>query len=73
MLVGCTTTKVEYVTVPLPSFSPSIPERPELELVEEVLPPSAILNTLHLMTYAQELEAYGKAWREFYGSLTKSE
>ena len=71
LMVGCTSTKIEYVNAPLPEFSPSIPERPELAEVTSEMPVDAVLNTIKLMTYAQELEAYGEAWRTFYEELVE--
>ena len=62
LLFSCTT-KIEYVTQPLPDFNPAIPARPELKEND------IIGNTIKLMSYAEELELYGESWKNFYEKL----
>lgn len=62
-LSGCVT---EYISAPLPDFSPIRPERPVLEEVEEDVPIGAVINTVKLMEYSKQLEQYGDSWENFY-------
>lgn len=62
LLCSCIT-RVEYITQPLPDFNPTVPERPELKEND------IIGNTIKLMSYSEELEAYGEAWKNFYEKL----
>lgn len=62
-LSSCVT---EYVSVPLPDFSPIRPEAPVLETVEEDVPIGAIINTVKLMEYSKLLENYADSWENFY-------
>ena len=55
----------------LPSFSPVIPERPVLREMSDASE-DAEYNIRHLIIYANELEAYGQGWREFYENLAAS-
>lgn len=63
ILSSCVT---EYISAPLPDFSPMRPERPTLEEVEEDVPMGAVLNTVRLIDYAKQLEQYGDSWENFY-------
>lgn len=62
LLCSCIT-RVEYVMQPLPDFNPAIPAKPELKEND------IIGNTIKLMSYSEELEAYGEAWKNFYENL----
>lgn len=66
LLVGCTTT--EYVSIPVPEFSPERPERPTLETIPADAVVSVQINTnmVKLITYITQLEAYADSWEVFY-------
>lgn len=67
VLASCTTSR--YVQADLPDYEPAIPERPVLTITEDPVPEAVNENMALLMGYARELEAYGKAWRDFYEEL----
>ena len=68
-LISCET--VEYITPKLPAFNPVRPERPQLEEVNEDVPLGAIINTVRLMEYSQQLEVYSDSWETFYNNLAE--
>lgn len=66
MLSSCAT---RYITPPLPDFNPIRPERPQLEEVAEDVPVEAVMNTVRLIGYSEQLEQYCDSWENFYRSL----
>lgn len=66
LLSSCVT---EYISAPLPDFSPMRPVRPVLETVEEDVPMGAVLNTVRLVDYAKQLETYADSWEDFYSAI----
>lgn len=64
-----TACKTSYISPTLPSYEPIRPVRPSLEDVKEEVPIGAIRNTVKLMTYAEQMEAYADGWEEFYTEL----
>lgn len=66
ILISC---KTVYISPSLPSYEPIRPERPTLENVNEEVPLTAVKNTIRLMTYAEQLEAYADGWENFYTEL----
>lgn len=66
LLAGCQT---EMVLPSLPDYAPIRPTRPTLETVEEEVPMGAVMNTVKLMSYAEQMEAYADGWEDFYGGL----
>lgn len=66
ILISC---KTVYISPSLPNYEPMRPERPTLENVNEEVPLTAVKNTIRLMTYAEQLEAYADGWENFYMEL----
>lgn len=65
-LAGCET---KFIMPTLPDYKPIRPTAPTLETVEEEVPINAVINTVKLMSYAEQLEAYADGWETFYGEL----
>ena len=70
VLAGCQT--VEYVDVPLPDVYFERPERPVLNPIDFEIPDSVEINTLRLMSYAEQLEICVDNWERFYAELKDS-
>ena len=66
LLSSCST---RFIMPTLPDFNPIKPTRPILQEVEGNVPMGAVLNTISLMDYAEQLELYGKSWEDFYSKL----
>lgn len=66
LLSSCST---RFVVPTLPDFNPMKPTRPTLNEVTGEVPLEAVLNTIQLMNYAEQLELYGESWENFYKKL----
>lgn len=66
MFTACET---QFIMPTLPDYKPIRPTVPTLETVEEEVPMNAVINTVKLMSYAEQLEAYADGWETFYGEL----
>lgn len=69
LLCGCTVTR--YIAPTLPTFTPILPERPELlELPAGAeIPEEVNINLILLMGYAEKLEIALDNWELFYNEL----
>lgn len=70
LVCSCSTVKTIYVYPELPEYEVEYPVRPTLEKVESEVPVEVTLNTVRLITYAQELEITLQKFSEFYVALT---
>lgn len=70
-MAGCVTEKVVRVSPNLPDYSPSRPNRPYLQEVDDglQLPIPVLKNMVLIQGYAKELEAYADGWERFYDNL----
>lgn len=71
LFVSTSCRTVEYVSPTLPSFRPTVPDRPELYELDETaeIPKEVNLNTVLLMGYAEGLENVILSWQTFYDNL----